>query len=222
MRNAVREVRGALRRRKIRTTPVAKALDRIFETNMVFVHVPKCGGKSVVRDVYGLAEHDWFGHAGISFYRAILGPKRFNAAFKFAFLRDPVGRCLSGFKFRQRGGFQSPPELAYQNELDSRTFEDFVLGGKLNEFAQKDIVFEPQTPLLLLPSGALGVDRICRFENFEVEVRNLPIDRKNGEVARVNASPKASPPDINADVRAKIADIYAQDYDFIAKLDGAT
>ena len=200
---------------------MAAALDRILDTNIVFVHIPKCGGKSVVKEVYGLGEHDWFGHAGISFYHALLGPKRFDAAFKFAFLRDPVARCLSGFKFRQRGGFNSPREETFQSELEDMTFDDFVLSDTLTEYARKDVVFEPQTPRLLLPSGQLGLDRVCRFENFDAEVRNLPIQRKTTEIAHVNAAPKASSLDIAPKVRAVIEDIYAEDYRFIAKLDKA-
>ena len=199
---------------------MATALDRILETNMVFVHIPKCGGKSVVREVYGLGEHDWFGHAGISFYHALLGPKRFNSAFKFAFLRDPVARCLSGFKFRQRGGFNAPREKTLQKEVQDLTFEEFVLGDRLTEFLQKDVVFEPQSPRLFLPSGKLGVDRICRFENFADEVRNLPIQRKKDEVTHVNAAPKATVSDVAGDVRGRIEDIYAEDCKFIAGLEG--
>ncbi|MEO1025550.1 MAG: sulfotransferase family 2 domain-containing protein [Pseudomonadota bacterium] len=219
MRNAIREFRSARRRLETRNTPMATALERILEINIVFVHVPKCGGKSVVKEVYGLGEHDWFGHAGIGFYRGLLGPKRFRAAFKFAFLRDPVARCFSGFEFRQRGGFSLPTDKQLQAEFEGLTFNDFVLSGKLTEFARKDVVFQPQAPLFFLPSGEFGLDRICRFENFDEEIRNLPIERKNCAVTHINAGPKASAPEFAAEVREMIEHIYAEDCKFIARLD---
>ncbi|MEM9212692.1 MAG: hypothetical protein AAGA63_14510, partial [Pseudomonadota bacterium] len=89
---------------------MADAVNRIIETNCVFVHVPKCGGKSVIRDIYNLGEHSYFGHAGIAFFESLLGPRRFRLSFKFTFVRDPALRCLSGFRFRQRGGFDLPGE----------------------------------------------------------------------------------------------------------------
>lgn len=218
LRSIVREVRGASRRQKVRGTEQGAALERILETNVVFVHVPKCGGKSIVRDVYGLTEHAWFGHAGISFYQSLLGPHRFRSAFKFAFVRDPVTRCLSGFKFRQRGGFGLPKDEVFLSELEGLSFEQFVLSGKLAEFTRKDVVFKPQTPLLLLPDGQLGLDRVCFFENFDEELRSLPIELRNGKPSFINAAPRHSDREVSFEIRNRIAAIYAQDYRFIASL----
>jgi hypothetical protein len=214
----VQEIRGILTRRKVRKTEQATALERIIETNAVFVHVPKCGGKSIVRDVYGLSEHEWFGHAGIGFYHSLLGPRRFRKAFKFGFVRDPMTRCLSGFKFRQRGGFGLHNDKAMASKLAGLSFEQFVLNGKLAEFSREDIVFKPQMPLLVLWDGQLGVDRVCFFENFDEEVRSLPLQLHNGTPSHINASPRDPESVMSLEVHNRIADIYAQDYRFITSL----
>jgi hypothetical protein len=218
---AIRELRSALRRREIRRQGRGLALDRVLETGAVFVHVPKCGGKSVVRDIYGLAEHEWFGHAGIGFYQALLGPRRFASAFKFAFLRDPVSRCRSGFAFRQRGGFGLPEDLALQPELEGLNFERFVMDGALEAFARKDVVFGPQAPRILLPDGRIGVDRICAFENFAEEMRDLPVPHRLEAPSHLNAAPRAPAAPPPAEVRRRIAEIYEQDYRVLAGLGAA-
>jgi hypothetical protein len=214
----VQEIRGILKRRKVRRTEQATALERIIETNSVFVHVPKCGGKSIVRDVYGLSEHEWFGHAGIGFYHSLLGPRRFSKAFKFGFVRDPMTRCLSGFRFRQRGGFGLDHDKAMASKLAGLSFQEFVLNGTLAKFSREDIVFKPQMPLLLLWDGELGVDRVCFFENFDEEVRSLPLQLHNRTPSHINASPREPETEISFETRNRIADIYAQDYRFISSL----
>lgn len=221
LKSTVQEVRGAVKRARVRRSRQALALSRILETNTVYVHIPKCGGKSVVHDIYDVSEHMWFGHAKIGFYHTLLGPRRFQAAFKFAFVRDPLTRCLSGFEFRKRGGFDLPVDQAMQPEIDGLTFEQFVLGGKLAELARTDIVFKPQLPLLLLPNGEIGVDRVCRFERFSDEMTALPLNISGGSPSHRNAAPRKPRTDPSDAVKAKIAEVYERDYKFIADLPGS-
>ena len=212
------EIRGISRWRSIRRTEQATALDRILETNAVFVHIPKCGGKSVVFDLYGLSEHDWFGHAGISFYKSLLGPSRFRKAFKFAFIRDPIARCLSGFKFRKRGGFGLDNDKTMASELVGLSFEEFVLSGRLSEMVAKDVVFMQQAPFLYLWDGTLGVDRVCFFENFDKELRSLPLKLKKTTPSHMNASPREPEWELSMATRHMISNIYAQDYQLISRI----
>lgn len=204
-------------RRRIMAGPRGAALRRVLETGALFIHVPKCGGKSVVKTVYGLDEHDWFGHAPIRSYPAILGPSRFRDAFKFAMVRDPATRCLSGYRFLARGGFGTEADRAAQAVIGDRDFDAFVRDGALETLLRDSIVFLPQARFVTDASGRLAVDRLCAFERFDAEIAALP--RGLGAGAPVHLNSAAEPaPDIAPETRARIAAIYDEDYAFFSGL----
>ena len=129
--NPVAEIRAVWRRRGFKERPQAQALDVLLEREIVFIHIPKCGGNAVVADVFGLTETPWFGHVGPDFYARLLGPRRFERAYKFAFVRDPVTRCRSGFEFVKRGGFGTPADDKRKQKIGSLDFAQFVLDFSL-------------------------------------------------------------------------------------------
>jgi hypothetical protein len=219
IRRALQALRSSQRRRKVSKGPCAAALRRIIDTNIVFVHIPKCGGKSVVQQIYGIGEHEYFGHAGVEFYRALLGPYRFEKFFKFAVMRDPVSRCVSGFRFVERGGFGFKDDELRKKRIFGLNFEDFVTSGTLRDFSYNDVIFRPQVNSLMFSDQSLGIDRVVRFENIEKEIKSLPISRRTPEkLYHLNAAPTTLPLRLSNEVEAIIRDVYAQDYDFLEAL----
>lgn len=200
------------RRRALRGRDTAIALRRVEATRSVFVHVPKCGGKTVIRDIYGLSEHQWFGHAPACYYLALLGPSRFGRFFKFAVVRDPVHRCLSGFRFYAAGGFGLHGDRAMAERLAGMDFDRFVRDGALEEAIGTDVVFRPQARFVFLEDGRLGVDRLCPFETFDAALAGLPGGlARSAARSRVNASPGARP-EIAPATAARIRALYSEDY----------
>ena len=65
-------------------------------TGVLFVHVPKTGGTSVARALYGT---EGGGHRTVREVRAALGRQRADALFSFAVVRDPVGRAASAYRY---------------------------------------------------------------------------------------------------------------------------
>lgn len=216
------ELRSFRKRRRTARGPLAETLKRLVETRAIFVHIPKCGGKSVVQDLYGVEEHDYFGHALPIFYRSLVGPSRFNAFLKFAVVRDPVTRCLSGFRFGQRGGFKLERDIRIQQAIGDKSFAEFVQGGLLEELAQEDVVFGPQSAYLVMPDGTLALDRLLRFENFDMEVGAvLQSLGRGGDVSHANAAPSRSEEiSVPDDLRAEINRIYRIDHDTVARYGG--
>lgn len=179
---------------------------------MIFVHIPKCGGKSILKDLYGLGEHDFFGHKRIGFYERLLGPRAFARTPSFAMLRDPVDRCVSGFAFSKRGGFGLADDARRSEHLAGLDFDSFVRDGHLARAARDDIVFRPQSFYLTFPDGRFGVDRLLRFENFAEELQGLPdVGKRFREVSHLNAAPKGTPVPPPVDVVTVIHEVYAED-----------
>lgn len=208
-----REMSGVYRRWQISKTKLAPALQALLEADALFVHVPKCGGKSVIQDLYGISEHMWFGHAGIQFFEHLLGPRRYLELFKFAFVRDPVLRCRSGFDFRKRGGFGLPSDIEMSRTFEGLSFEKFVLSGILAKQAKRDVVFKSQKSFLVLSDGRIGVDKLCKFEDFSREIFSLPIDLRL--TSHKNAAPAHGQSVIPDEVNRAVREFYRDDVEML-------
>ncbi len=71
--------------------------------NLIFVHVPRVAGTSIVRALYG---EGCIHHHSMHYY-ATLDPGFVEGAGSFALLRDPVARFASAFAFVRAGGTES-------------------------------------------------------------------------------------------------------------------
>ena len=66
----------------------------------IFVHVPKCGGVSVSRAVFGSVVQ----HGTIRTYQSVFSQAEFQSYFKFTFVRNPWDRLFSAWNFIKKGG----------------------------------------------------------------------------------------------------------------------
>jgi hypothetical protein len=157
----------------------------------IFVHIPKCAGISVGRSLFG----DYGGgHFGVTTYEMIFTKAEFDAYFKFAVVRNPWDRVLSGYRFL-RGVYQQyldaygrvplPSEYdgadtSLRTKLSSKfevnqyeDFEAFVLGwinpGNLRAHEQ----FRPQHRFVCDPDGTLRLDYVARFENLATDFATI-------------------------------------------------
>jgi len=150
-------------------------LKRMKKTKSIFIHIPKTGGKSILKGIYGINMHDSFGHASAGFYLSVFGSSQYNDFFKFAFVRNPWDRALSAYNFARKGGFGFQEDIKLKYELKDVSFEEFVKiwlpKQDLNSLPL--IIFHPQYKFICDRDGTLMVDRICYFENFENEYRKL-------------------------------------------------
>lgn len=215
LRRILSDTLGLVGRRRIVPKNRESAYAAVLSTNTLFVHVPKCAGKTVVKDIYGLELHDWFGHAPVVTYRSMFGPIGYSRLFKFAFVRDPVDRCRSGYAFARAGGFGLKHDKELQARIGGVEFEDFVLGELLRECAADEVVFKPQSNFLFFPDERLGVDKVYRFEALNQELPRL-IERVRGtassKISQVNQSLSDELPEVDEKVRRRIREIYAEDY----------
>lgn len=218
--NLLAEWRSHKRRKRL---PVARrngALDAILRTQTVFVHIPKCGGKSVIRMLYGLDMHDWFGHANIEFYQTLLGPRRFDSFLKFTVLRAPVDRARSAFFFAKGGGFDLPEDKALKAAIANTTFEDFVLGGQLQDLMQSYVIFRPQYGFICNAKGEIAVDAFCRLEFLKTDLERVLGSRvATYSFAQDNRSEYDRSGAVSPVVQGQLLKLYARDAELYKTLE---
>lgn len=151
-------------------------------TRSIFVHVPKTGGTSVARGVYGV----WKSHYPLSRYAAF-DAERYQRYFKFAFVRNPWDRLLSAYSHLSGSGQRLPPpeaNWARANLSGFRDFEAFVMALRDSGTKRRItsyVVFRPQLSWLTLPgSSKVEVDFLGRFEqissDYAVVAERLGVD----------------------------------------------
>jgi hypothetical protein len=199
----------------------------------VFVHVPKAAGTSVSNflskyttyrdlEVGGtpyegkIGSYYWrFGlgkHSTAREIRSVMGIDAWSTMFTFAFVRHPVPRTYSIFrflKFRYRDWENS-------SSMDSiESFEDF-LRSDLFATSGPDRIFNPQC--FWFTSGQeFMVDVIGRLENLDADMSRI-VTRIEGrsaafEMAKKNASPPGDPSAVTETALQIISNRYAEDFE---------
>lgn len=142
-------------------------------TKSVFVHIPKAGGISIIKSLYG-DQAGGFGHPSYMRFLKLFGKKRFNTYYKFTFVRNPWDRLHSAYGFLKKGGM-NPQDKQFSDEVMSQvdTFEDFVMSWLTPERVSEWVHFIPQYKYITNAKGEIVVDFVGRFENFETDFESI-------------------------------------------------
>lgn len=126
-------------------------------SKVAFVHINKTGGSSIEKAL-GIP----FQHRTAPEFRDLMGPRRFNRAFRFTFVRNPFEKVLSHYRFRvktnQTGLGDSPIP-----------FSEWVKRAYAEEdpaYFDQPRMFWPQVDWLRDPGGPVLVEFVGRFENL--------------------------------------------------------
>lgn len=150
------------------------------EHRIIFVHIPKTGGTSVLTllGLWAPARAPNFGtlfgdvgdvdlqHLTLSQLQPFLTPEEFRTYFKFAIVRNPWDRAVSAAFWQTRF-----PETGVRDLRDYVEWAERI-AGKPNAAGRISHVLS-QSSFLTDSSGNLAVDRIGRFETFEQDIRNI-------------------------------------------------
>jgi hypothetical protein len=137
----------------------------------VFIHIPKTAGTSVTKALFGTdSRHvtwDKYYHAN---------RRKFTRYFKFAFVRNPWDRLLSGFIFLKRGGMDPADSIWASRNLECiDTFEQFVHEWVNEVNIWSWVHFLPQHYFVCDQSMQCVLDFVGRMENLQSDFLTVSI-----------------------------------------------
>lgn len=143
-------------------------------------------------------------------------PKRFEKFYKFAFVRNPFDRALSGYSYLKVGGNQMEDIAIAEYLCKYNSFDEFVVGELLNGSMIYHPIFRPQSWYLCDWKGVIKVNYWGKFETIGVDFENvaqaLCLKNFNG-LPIVNKSPKKVDK-IGSKSKSIIADLYKEDFKY--------
>lgn len=185
----------------------------------IFVHIPKTGGISVSRALFGNLAG---GHATIRHYQMVFAPEEFNRYFKFAFVRNPWDRLYSAYRFLKQGGMNTRDAQWASNNLSRyESFKEFVLDWVTPENIYHYDHFVPQTDFIYLPGRSHNpLDFIGRFEqlekNFDKICARLGIHAQLEHRNRTDSNETSSYRDAyDLTTRARVSEVYRMDIEML-------
>lgn len=196
--------------RELATNPESPySLEGFHRFGCVFFHIPKTAGLAVAEALFG----NW-GAVHIRPHEAeiLVGPRRFESYYKFAFVRNPYDRLVSAYRYLRQGGSRRhiSPWIA-EHISPYPTFEAFVCSGL--DHVLEDIYFRPQHTWIY-HNGDSVLDFLGRYEELEhgfaAVCRTLGVKK---ELERVNPSDRRTDyaEYYDEEVRAKVEDVYGKD-----------
>lgn len=183
------------------------------DRNLIFVHVPRVAGTSIVRALYG---DGCTHHHSMRYYRA-LDPAFAQSADSFALLRDPLDRFASAFAFVRGGGTsicRLSAVFAQQTE-HVRTVDDYLAFLEGRGPLDLDFVMRPQSWFVCDPAtGAPLVKNLFLYGEEDAALASYLAPHGIGALPWLNRAPRATLL-LNAHQRRRIGRLYADDFALI-------
>lgn len=147
-------------------TPLLRnRLQRIRETGVLFIHIPKNAGMSVSSTLY----NEQVFHPTIRYY-ARVAPDIAEDLPSFAVWRNPVERFVSAFRFGQAGGsHEVSVARAFRDRYRAfQTLDDAIDHVCMTpSLYDLDHIFRPQFWYVADMAGRIAVDSLCMIDDLE-------------------------------------------------------
>lgn len=213
MRKIIQYIRQVifLRIEKRKITQQGTLINAFQTKKVIFIHIPKTAGISLIRAVYG--DVDFGGHRDYGFYNQIFF-NDFNSYFTFSFVRNPWDRLYSAYKFLEKGGANVHDENAFDMYLSQYSnFKDFVMNGLSEELISEIIHFKLQSDFICDTNDNILVDFVGRFESLNDD--RIELEKKintNIELDHYNMNKKKKYTDIYTnEMILKVKHFYRRD-----------
>lgn len=147
--------------------------------SILFIHIPKAAGMSVVNTLY--SQNKSHHAAAIDFLKE--DKEKFYQAFSFAITRDPYTRLYSAYNYLKDGGMNNIDRVwweLYLSEYDN--FEAFILEGGLNYAIENNAEhFIPQYKFVFDDNNNLLCNYLGKIENLN-EIEALLTDNLQRDI----------------------------------------
>lgn len=179
----------------------------------IFIHIPKAAGTAIRvalgEPATGRHHLPWWVYQQAS-------PRRFEEFYKFAFVRDPLDRAVSGYNYLKSGGNQAH-DLSVAKHLERyNDFNEFVYYEITNGNMICHPIFRPQSWYLCDWRGDIQVDYLGRFESLATDFKNVVNAlalQAYTELPVANKSPSSSGLEqISEEAKNTISEVYCADY----------
>ena len=143
----------------------------------IFVHQRKCAGSSIITSFgFGLDSPDWhFANDGVLSPDWSANPELIHDYFKFAVIRNPWDRFISGWKYCESTRDRSLMDVLTKPPREGHDYRHLT---------------RPQHLTLFGSDGKLAVDYLIRFEALDEGYREVcrRIGKADDRLARVNVA----------------------------------
>jgi hypothetical protein len=180
---------------------------------LIFVHVPRVAGTSIVRALYG---EGCIHHYSLRYYRAV-HPGFARDAASFALLRDPLDRFASAYPFVLAGGTQSSrlSDVFVRATARVRTVDDYLGFLEGRGPLELDFVMRSQSWFVCDgPAGAPLVKNLFILGEDGAALADYLAPQNVGPLPWLNRAPRTAVL-LNARQRRRIERLYADDFALI-------
>lgn len=207
---------------------VRKEFDNISnDLNYIFIHIPKNAGTAISKSL----QIETSRHYTVKEYIDMLGEKKYNSMYSFAFIRNPFSRFVSLYNYaRMEESYYhssiNPDKAIYGKHMDYDTLKNASLEAAATLLVEGKLLhnpphnqWKPQATWLKDHQGELNVKYLGRFEDIALHARNI---HKNigtitsPHVPKINTSSIGSDDYrkiINSNTRSMLESYYQEDLD---------
>ena len=178
---------------------------------ILFIHIPKTGGCSIMKTNFFEMRCKNFGHKPI----AQIQNHKSDYKYSFAVTRNPYDRVVSAFHYLKKGGRQVTLDLRMQRKLEKYTsFQEFV---KDLQIFIHDTHFKPQYTFVCDKNDRILVDYILENDTLDRDI--VKVYKKEGapveNIPKVNTSKHDDYSKYYNDISTKntVYQIYKKDFE---------
>lgn len=192
----------------------------------IFIHIPKTGGTSIARALNIVPK----GHITTNQVKKIIHNDIYESYFKFCFVRNPIDRFISLYKYaRMLESYHHSNSKSMNGTRMKSRHEDYELlkNSNINDCVNHLInnrlkhdwrynLWQPQINWIKNDKEGLDVDFIGKYENIEDDF-NIILHRLNLpkiNLPQLNLSKKENiKHDLNKDMKKELLNFYRVDYE---------
>ena len=132
--------------------------------NIIFIHIPKAAGMSVVKSIYGINHSSH--HPAENYIKE--NEVKFKNAFSFAIVRNPYERLYSAYSYLKNGGMNPIDRVWWDLYLSKyESFECFIVKGGLKNAVECNADhFIPQYKFICDQHDNIICDYVCNIDNL--------------------------------------------------------